>query len=107
MAVEGRILVVGSFLAALWILCAAGQRWDRRLPRVAIPRVAAVLTGSKGSCVIWRYLALQVGLVFDFALYTAILLLAGSASFATCGFISLLLMALILWFEPRTGCSDI
>ena len=106
MAVDGRIVVVGTFLAALWLLCAAGQRWGRRLPRVAVPRAAAVLTGSSGSCVIWRALAIQVGLVFDFILYTAILLLAGSASFATCGILSLLLMALILCFDPHTDCSD-
>lgn len=107
MAVDGRIVVVGTFLAALWVLCAAGQRWDTRLPRVAIPRAAAALTGSRSSCVIWRALAIQVGLVFDFVLYAAILLLAGSASFANCGLLSLLLMALILWFDPNNDCREI
>jgi hypothetical protein len=107
MLVDGRIIVVGGFLATIWALSAAGQRWDRRSPRVSVQKVIATLVGSKDSCVIWRHLAIQIGLVFDFALYTAVLLLAGSADFGACSFISLLLMAVILWLNPKTDCGHI
>lgn len=106
MQIDGRIVVVGAFTTILWAISAVGQRRDKSLPRVMVPRIVAVFAGSKDSCVVWRDLAIQVGLIFNFVLYTIVVLVAGRANFATCGFISLLLIVIIQWFHPHTSCSD-
>jgi hypothetical protein len=62
--------VVAAFMFVLWITSAFSQRWNQYAPRVPIPWLIAVLSGSKNEMVMWRTFTLQVGIVIYMICYT-------------------------------------
>ena len=71
MTVDKRLVIVLVLLGVSYLAQAVAQRWGAPYPRIRVNRWIAFVAGSRNDQVLWRVLAVQIGLL-TFPLWYAI-----------------------------------
>lgn len=98
--IDGRVVIMAAFTLLLWSTNAAAQRMVVNTPRVPVPRLVAMFAGSRERCVLWRNLAIQIGVVTNLLLYAFLLPCFGRSSIVLAFTLSMVVIAVLLVRKP-------